>query len=51
MDFIGIFNVSLDFSTIYFILLILMGGELPLCIAVIIVTLSWNAITCFLEPS
>ena len=38
LDFVEIFNVPLDLSTIYF--------ELPLCI---VVTLSYNAITCFLE--
>ena len=50
MDFVEIFNVSLDFS-IYFIFIILMGVELPLCIVVIVVTLSYNAITCFLDSS
>ena len=40
MDFVEIFNVSLDLSTIYFIFLILMGVELPLCIVVIVATLS-----------
>ena len=34
MDFVETFNVSLDLSTIYFILLILVGVELPLCIVV-----------------
>ena len=41
-----VFNISLDFFL--FILLILVGVELPLCI---VVTLSQNAITCFLESS
>ena len=31
MDFVEIFNISLDLSTIY--VLILVGVELPLCIA------------------
>ena len=44
--FVTIFSVPLDSSTIY--LLILVGIELPLCI---VVTLSQNAITCFLESS
>ena len=39
MDFIKIFNVSLDLSTIYFIFLVLVGAELPLCIVVVVVTL------------
>ena len=39
MDFVEVFNVSLDLSTIYFIFLNLVGVELPLCIVVIIVTL------------
>ena len=51
MDFVEIFNVSLDLSTIYFIFLILMGVGLSLCNVVIVVTLSKNAITCFLESS
>ena len=46
MDFVEIFNVSLDVST--FFLLILVDVELPLSI---VVTLSQNAITCFLELS
>ena len=32
MDFVEIFSISLDLSTIYF--LILVGVELPLCIVV-----------------
>ena len=44
MDFVDIFNTSLDLSSIYFAHLV--GVELPLCM---IVTLSWNARTCFLE--
>ena len=40
MDFVRIFNVSLDLSTIYFIFLNLAGVEFPLCIVVIAVTLS-----------
>ena len=42
MDFVETFNISLDLSTI------LVGVELPLCI---VVALSQNAITCFLESS
>ena len=45
MDFVEIFNVSLDLSTIYFAHLV--GAELPSCIVVVVVTLSHNAITCF----
>ena len=45
LDFVEIFNISPDLSTIYFILV---GVEFPWCI---VVTLSWNAITCFLESS
>ena len=49
MDFVNIFNVPLDLSTIvYWILVILVGVELILCI---IVTLSKNAITRFLEST
>ena len=33
-------NVLLDSSTFYYILLILVGAELPLCIVNIVVTLS-----------
>ena len=40
MDFVEIFNISLDFSAIYFIFLILVGVELPLCIVAIVITLS-----------
>ena len=47
MDFVEIFNVSLDLSTIYFILLILVGVELPLCIVVIVVTLTQNVLPVF----
>ena len=46
MDFIGFFNISL--TCLLFIMLILVGVELPLCM---VVTLSQNAITCFLESS
>ena len=42
MDFVEIFNISLDLSAIYFPHLV--GVELPSCI---VVTLSLNAITCF----
>ena len=34
MDFVGFFDVLLDLSTIYFIFLILLGIELPLCVVV-----------------
>ena len=51
MDFVEIFNISPDLSTIYFIFLILMGVKLLLCIDVIVVTLSWNVIICFLESN
>ena len=51
MDFVEIFNVLLDLYTIYFILVVLVGAELPLCIVVIVVTPSYNAIACFLESS
>ena len=34
LDFVRVVNVSLDLSTIYFILLILVGVELLLCIIV-----------------
>ena len=40
MNFVEIFNVSLDLSTIHFSLLILVVAEFPLSIAVIVVTLS-----------
>ena len=40
MDLVEIFNVSLDLSTIHFIVLILVGVKLPLCMVVIVVTLS-----------
>ena len=40
-----------DWICSLFILLILVGAELPLCIVVIVVTLSCNAITCCLESS
>ena len=46
MDFVEIFNISLDLSSIYFARLV--DVELPLCI---VVTLSQNVITCFLESS
>ena len=39
MDFVEIFNVSLDLSTIYIIFRTLVGAELPLFIVVIVVTL------------
>ena len=47
------YRVSSKFSTFHwicllFVLLILVGVELPSCI---VVTLSWNALTCFLESS
>ena len=32
MDFVEIFNVSLELFIVYFIFLILVGVELPLCI-------------------
>ena len=41
-DFVEIFNILLD--CLLFILFILVGVELPLCI---VVTLSWNAIPAF----
>ena len=47
MDFVEIFNVSLDLSTIYFIFLILVSVKLLLCIVVIVITLSKSPITCF----
>ena len=34
-----------------FILLILVGVKLPMCMVVIVVTLYYNAVICFLEPS
>ena len=46
VDYIKIFNISLDLSTIY--LLVLVGVNVPLHVAV---TPSYNAITCFLELS
>ena len=39
MDFVEIFNISLDLSTIHFIFLILVGVELPLCIAIVVTLL------------
>ena len=42
MDFVEMFNISLDLSTI------LVGVQLRLCT---VVTLSQNAVTCFLESS
>ena len=42
MDYVEIFNVSLDLSTIY--LLFLVGVDLPLCV---VVTPSYNAIDLF----
>ena len=47
IDLIEIFNVSRDLSAVYFIVLILVSVELPLCMVVIVVTLSQS----FLEPS
>ena len=47
MDFVKIFNISLDLSSIYFAHF-LAGIELPLCM---VITLSQNAITCSLESS
>ena len=44
--FVEIFSVSLDLSSICFAQFV--DAELPLCI---IITLSWNAITCFVESS
>ena len=38
----------LHWTCLLFIFLILVGVELPLCI---VVTLSYNAVTCFLESS
>ena len=46
MDFVEIFNTVPDLSIIFFLNLV--GVERPLCV---VVTLSQNAITCFLEPS
>ena len=40
MEFVEVFNISLDLSTIYFIFPILVGIELPLSLVVIIITLS-----------
>ena len=40
VDFIEIFNVSLDLPSIYFIFLILVSAELPLHIVIIVVALS-----------
>ena len=45
MDLVEIFNFSLDLSSMF---RFLVGVELPLCI---IVSLSWNATTCFQESS
>ena len=45
-DFVKIFNISLDLSTIY--LLVLVDVEFPFCV---VVTPSSNSITCFLESS
>ena len=39
MDFVEIFNVSQDLSTIYFISFILVGVKLAFCIVVTVVTL------------
>ena len=52
-------GVKLSISVLFYlfvhrlldIFLILVGVELSLCIVVIVVTLSTNAITCFLESS
>ena len=44
MDFIEIFNISLNLPTIY--LLVLVAVKFSLCV---VVTLSKNAIICFLE--
>ena len=46
MDYVEIFNISLDLSAIY--LLVSMGVGDTLSVAV---TLSYKAITCFLESS
>ena len=52
MDFVEIFNVALNLSILYlYILLNLVGVELPLCMVVIAVILSWSAIACFLKSS
>ena len=40
MDFVEIFKVSFDLSTIHFIFLIFVGVELPLSVVVTVVTLS-----------
>ena len=49
MDFVAIFTFSMfDWICLLFTLLILVGVELSLCLVVI---LSENAITCFLESS
>ena len=44
MDFVEVFNISLDLSVV----LILVGVGLPLCI---VVALSQNTMTCFMELS
>ena len=49
MHFVEILNVSLDLSTIYF--LILVGVEFPLCTILIVLTVSQNATTCLLESN
>ena len=46
MDFVEI--STFHWICLLFILLILVGVEVPVCI---VVTLSWNAITCLLESS
>ena len=46
MDYIKMFQISLDVSTIY--LLVLIGIELS---SSVVVTSSWNAISCFLLSS
>ena len=45
-DFVEIYSISFDLSSIYFAHLV--GAELCLCI---VVTLSWNAVSCFLKSS
>ena len=49
MDFVEIFNVH--WICLLSTLLILVGVKLPLCIVITAVTLSQNALACFLESS
>ena len=47
IDFVDFLHFT-GFTCLTFILLILVGVELPLWV---VVTLSWNAVSCFLESS